>query len=57
MDNEKVIEGVKSRTQKQKVVAEQIGLDPIYLNKILNKKEVPGDAALRRMEIWLSKQV
>ena len=56
MNEFQIIEAVKSRTQKQKIVAKEIGLDSIYLNKILNGKEKPGDAALRRMEQWLLKQ-
>lgn len=56
MNEEEIIKAIKSRTQKQKTIAKEIGLDSIYLNKILNGKEIPGDAALRRMELWLAKQ-
>lgn len=57
MNKEEIIQAVLNRTQKQTVVAKEIGLDLIYLNKILKGKADPGDAALRRMETWINKQL
>lgn len=57
MTNEEIIKAVKNKVQKQIDVAKEIGIDPIYFNKILSDNSCvkAGDAVLRRMEIWLNK--
>ena len=57
MTDEEIIKAVKNKVQKQKDVAKEIGIDPIYFNKILSDKNSlrAGDAVLRRIEIWLNK--
>lgn len=55
MTDREIIDAVNNKVQKKKDVAKEIGVDYIYLSKILNGAIPVGKSVLRRMETWLNK--